>query len=160
MNKVEQFEQRGFYVDNRVSQGSINVLNTFPSVRLVCHLGTVLENLGLTQYDLSEMSGIRLASINELIMNRKNHINKLHIVPIMLALKITDLSEIYTFEFDEEDTIKMEEQHNTLHNLGNIPEENLEIMEENKESFYHHKKKDHLKEKMREYHHANKKEAE
>lgn len=160
MNRNESFEQRGFYVDNRVSQGSINLMNNYPSIRLVCKLGDLLKNLGLTQYDLAEMTGIRLATINEIIMNRKNSINKLHLVPIMLALKVTDINELYSFELDDTDMNKIEEQRDILHNLGNIPDEDLIMMEANKEQFYHSKNRDHLLEKMREYHHSKKEEAE
>lgn len=61
---------------------------------LVCVLRDTLKEAGLTQTQLSEMTGIRQASINELVLNRRFAFNRLHIVAIMSALGTTDLSKV------------------------------------------------------------------
>lgn len=61
-------------------------------------LKEIMEERGLTQLKLSEMTGIRQAAISEMANNRRDTINKAHLETICKALKITDFNEILTWD--------------------------------------------------------------
>lgn len=65
-------------------------------------LGDILEKRKLSQGDLLRLTGIRMATINELINGKKNSINLAHITVIMIALRIHDMREIFDIEFADE----------------------------------------------------------
>lgn len=53
-----------------------------------------MEEREITQLKLSEMTGIRQAAISEIVNNRRDTINKIHLETICKALDITDFNEI------------------------------------------------------------------
>lgn len=57
-------------------------------------LKEIIEERGLTQLKVSEMTGIRQAAISELVNNRRDTINKSQLEAICKALEITDFNEI------------------------------------------------------------------
>lgn len=59
----------------------------------VC-LKKVLEDKGMTQKELAEITGIREATISEIANNSRNVVNKVHLGKIMDALNLTDLNDI------------------------------------------------------------------
>ncbi|AYJ76388.1 transcriptional regulator [Bacillus phage BSP12] len=62
----------------------------------------VLEERGLTQKDLAEMTGIRAAAISEMAQGTRTVINKSHLTKIMDALNITRLEDILGLTIEEE----------------------------------------------------------
>ena len=73
-------------------------------------LGDILEKRKLSQGDLHRLTGIRMATINELINGKKNSINLAHITVIMIALRIYDMREIFDIEFSDEVKEKWDEE--------------------------------------------------
>lgn len=66
-------------------------------------LREILEQRGMTQKEFSELSGIREATISELVNSSRNTINKNHLSIIMDTLKldsIDDLIEVRKIEND------------------------------------------------------------
>ncbi|MEH7116945.1 helix-turn-helix transcriptional regulator [Neobacillus vireti] len=57
-------------------------------------LREVLERKGISQKELAEATGLREATISELVNDSRSAYNKKHILAIMEALKIEDLNEI------------------------------------------------------------------
>lgn len=57
-------------------------------------LKEIMEERGLTQMKLAEMTGVRQAVISEIVNNRRDVINKAHLTTICKALEITDFNEI------------------------------------------------------------------
>jgi putative transcriptional regulator len=57
-------------------------------------LRQVLERKGVTQKELAKKTGLREATISELINDLRSGYTKSHILKIMEALNLTDLSEI------------------------------------------------------------------
>ncbi len=64
------------------------------ALKLKIKLKEVLEKRGLNQMQLAEMSGVRRPSISELATGARTTINKQHLLKIMEALNITDITEI------------------------------------------------------------------
>jgi transcriptional regulator with XRE-family HTH domain len=104
------------------------------NVDLEINLGEVLSNRGISQTELSILTGLRQASINDLIHNRKNSINKYHLLAIMVVLNITDLTELISVKFNDE-SIKsdMDESRKISEGLGLTPDQEEFIRERKKE---------------------------
>lgn len=58
----------------------------------------LIEERNITQLQLSEMTGIRRAGINEICRNQNKAINRDHIVKIAEALNIKNISDIIEFK--------------------------------------------------------------
>lgn len=71
------------------------------SLKIECKLGEILEQQGITQTELELLTGVRQASINDMIYDRKKTINKEHLLAVMIALNITDITKIYKVSFDD-----------------------------------------------------------
>ncbi|QNG59948.1 helix-turn-helix transcriptional regulator [Bacillus sp. PAMC26568] len=57
-------------------------------------LKQVLENKGISQKELAQKTGLREATISELVNNTRSAYNKNHLLRIMEALNISDLNEL------------------------------------------------------------------
>jgi putative transcriptional regulator len=57
-------------------------------------LKQILEKRGIQQKELAQMTGLREATISELVNDSRSAYNKNHILKIMEVLKISDLSEL------------------------------------------------------------------
>lgn len=54
----------------------------------------VLECKGISQKELAQKTGLREATISELVNNTRSAYNKNHLLRIMEALNISDLNEL------------------------------------------------------------------
>ncbi|WP_064094400.1 helix-turn-helix domain-containing protein [Rossellomorea aquimaris] len=79
----------------------IESLNKFPH-KIHIKLGQILRERGLTQGDLHRLTGLRVATINELVNFKKKSLTVAHLVSIMIALRITDIRDLIEIEFDQE----------------------------------------------------------
>lgn len=61
-------------------------------------LKEIIEERGLTQSKISEMTGIRQAAISEIVNNRRDTINKAQLETICKALEIRDFNEILEWD--------------------------------------------------------------
>ncbi|WP_353856739.1 helix-turn-helix transcriptional regulator [Bacillus sp. Bos-x628] len=98
-------------------------LNKFPSFRLRCRLRQLLKERGIKLKELSAMTGIRLSALSELANTTRSTINIPHLTTVAMALRITDLNEL--FEFLMEDDVRKqftEDQHEIKKN-GILPDQ-------------------------------------
>ncbi|MGW8959065.1 helix-turn-helix domain-containing protein [Paenibacillus sp. NPDC055715] len=68
-------------------------------------LNEVMTQRGLTQTQLSELSGVRQAAISEMSRNIREQINLKTLVKIADALEIDDISELITIENNIKDRL-------------------------------------------------------
>lgn len=68
----------------------------------VIKLQKVLDELGMTQAELAELTGLRPAAISEFAKGTRTVINKSHLGKIMNALDITKLEDIVEVKIEEE----------------------------------------------------------
>ncbi|MBG9453320.1 hypothetical protein ABE61_04320 [Lysinibacillus sphaericus] len=61
-------------------------------------LKEVMEERGLTQSKLAEMTGIRQAAISEIVNNRRDTINKAHLETICKMLEIKSFDDILEWD--------------------------------------------------------------
>lgn len=92
----------------KVNDVVAETLETTPH-KIVNNLGEILKERGLSQGDLSRMTGLRVATINDFTNLKSSSVNFTHLVPIMIALRISDMREIIRVEFPEEVTKQFEE---------------------------------------------------
>ena len=105
------------------------------SIEIVCKLGELMNDRGLNQTELSRLTGIRQATINDIIHDRKHTMNKEHTMILMLVLKLTDINQLYEVRFNDiEEEIAIKKAHDYA-TLNGITEEQENILAE-------HRKKD------------------
>ncbi|MEC3420526.1 helix-turn-helix transcriptional regulator [Bacillus thuringiensis] len=102
--------------------------------RIVNRLGELLREREMSQGDLSRLTGIRVATINDIANIKKLNVNWLHIVPIMIALRITDMSEIISVEFPDEVKERFEKDMEGY--TGGLTPKMKEEIEENSKKMY------------------------
>ncbi|MBT2599710.1 helix-turn-helix transcriptional regulator [Oceanobacillus sp. ISL-74] len=79
----------------------MKVLQKYPH-KIEIKLDNILIDRNMTQFQLHKLTGIRMATISEFINGKKGSVNFVHLVTIMAALRITDISEIISVKFDKE----------------------------------------------------------
>jgi putative transcriptional regulator len=57
-------------------------------------LKELLERRGMSQKELSQKTGIREATISEMVNDSRSVYNKTHLVKVMDALNVTDLNDL------------------------------------------------------------------
>lgn len=62
--------------------------------QLIVKLGDILKERGKTQIELKEMTGLRAATISEIVNNQRRSINRDHLERVADALEIGDISEL------------------------------------------------------------------
>lgn len=85
----------------RTTETIMKVLQKYPH-KIEIKLDNILIDRNMTQFQLHKLTGIRMATISEFINGKKGSMNFVHLVTIMAALRITDISEIISVKFDKE----------------------------------------------------------
>jgi DNA-binding Xre family transcriptional regulator len=93
----------------------IESLDKFPH-KIHIKLGEILRERGLTQGDLHRLTGLRVATINELVNFKKKSLTVAHLVSIMIALRITDIRDLIEIDFDEEVQAYFKEENERMKN--------------------------------------------
>lgn len=61
-------------------------------------LKEIMVKKGINQMKLSELTGIKQGTLSEIVRNRRDSINKIHLYKIMKALDIRSFDEILELE--------------------------------------------------------------
>ncbi len=69
-----------------------------------CHLKRLLDERGMTQKDLHQLSGVREATIGDMCKNENKMFSREALAQIAIALDITDIRQLLTIENDEKPT--------------------------------------------------------
>lgn len=93
------------------------------TIEVVCLLDDRLKERGLTQKEFSRLTGLREATISNWINLKKLNINIGHLVIMMTALQITDITELFKIEFEKDLLDKMAINKAKWINTGDMPEE-------------------------------------
>ncbi|GLI07356.1 hypothetical protein YDYSG_33860 [Paenibacillus tyrfis] len=68
--------------------------------RVRLRLKEIMEQRGLTQIQLSELSGVRQSAISEMSRNIREQISLIHLAKLADALNIDDINEFLVIEND------------------------------------------------------------
>lgn len=106
-------------------------IEQFPSIKMVCKLQDHLDKLGMSLRELSLLTGIRYASLNEMKNGKKVTLNLQHVLAVMVALRIKNLNELFDTQFDNH-----EEEHKFCYEADNyrlygMPDSEFEKIKEN-----------------------------
>ncbi|MDA2738424.1 helix-turn-helix transcriptional regulator [Bacillus cereus group sp. Bc015] len=87
-------------------------LERFPYFTIRCKLGEILKDRGITMQELSDLTGIRVATISELINMKRTTINVPHLIVIAMTLRITDMKDLLEFIMppETEEIMKQDQQ--------------------------------------------------
>ena len=88
-------------IHQKTNELIIETLGKFPH-KVNIKLGKILKERGMTQGDLHRLTGLRIATINELVHFKKNSLTVAHLISIMIALRIWDIRELIEIQFEDE----------------------------------------------------------
>lgn len=103
----------------------------FPSIEFVCTLEDRCAEVGINLSELSLLTGIRYASINDLKNNKKVTLNLQHILAIMMVLRLKSFDELFEIRFDGEDAERFEME-SAYYRSNGLPDSAYKRMEDNK----------------------------
>lgn len=109
------------------SEVVMDMIEKYPN-KVELKLGEILKERELSQGDLHRMTGIRVATINEIVNAKKYSVNIVHLVCIMCALRITDIREIFDITFDDEVKEEWKEEME-FYEKGMTNKQNKEVQE-------------------------------
>ena len=105
----------------------IDILNSVKGITIESNLGKVMEERGISQKNLALLTGLRQATISDLINGKNIQINKAHIIALMIVLRITDITEIFNIKFTQELTTQFEQESKTWKESKTVPESVLRL---------------------------------
>ena len=106
-------------------------IEQFPSIRMACKLQDRLDDVGLNLRELSLLTGIRYASLVEMKNGKKVTLNLQHVLAVMVALRIRNMSDLFDIVFDdagEEERFVSDSEH--YRSMG-VPDEEMNRMKDN-----------------------------
>ncbi|MFB1050383.1 helix-turn-helix domain-containing protein [Paraliobacillus sp. JSM ZJ581] len=104
----------------------------FPSIQFRCLLNERCEEVGINLMELSNLTGIRYASVNELANSKKVTLNLQHILAIMVALRLKSFDELFEIYFEEnKDSERYTMESDYYRNKG-LPDSTFKKIEDNK----------------------------
>jgi len=110
----------------------INTVNRLEGANLIYKLDEVLKSRGVTQLELANMTGISKVTISKWVNGKTGiNINKVHLIAIMVALRITDITELIYIEIPSELENKYEEQSSEWISSKEMPAEVKDMFREN-----------------------------
>ncbi|AVR01165.1 XRE family transcriptional regulator [Oceanobacillus iheyensis] len=80
---------------------TLELIEKYPQ-KVTIRLDEILKERKMSQGDLHRLTGIRMATLNEISNGKKRSVNMLHFAAIMAALRITDIRELFNIEFNDE----------------------------------------------------------
>ena len=115
-------------------------MEEFGQVKVQTKLAERIEELGLSLMELSKLTGIRYASLNELKNGKKATLNLQHLIAIMIALWIKSFDKILTLEFVDKDMEELFDKEVLQYEEQGLPDEKREQMRTNAERLESEKK--------------------
>ena len=106
-------------------------MEEFGQVKVQTKLTERLEELGMNLMELSLLTGIRYASLNELKNGKKVTLNLQHLIAIMIALRIKSFDQLLTIDFMDKEMEGLFDKEALKYAEQGLPEEKRELMRMN-----------------------------
>ena len=110
-------------VNDKTNEQVKSNLERFPHFTIRCKLGEVLRERGLKLQELSDLTGIRIATISELINMKRSTISVPHLIVIAQALRIDDISKLFEFVMPEETQCIFDQDKEIIEREALLPEQ-------------------------------------
>ncbi|MGN7387861.1 helix-turn-helix domain-containing protein [Sporosarcina sp. SAFN-015] len=101
-------------------------MEEFGQVKVQTKISERLEELGMSLVELSKLTGIRYASLNELKNGKKVTLNLQHLIAIMIALRIKSFDQLLSLDFMENDMEELFDKEVIQYAEQGLPEEKRE----------------------------------
>ena len=117
---------------NLMNKVVLGTANRMEGAEIIYKIDEALKARGITQQDLAKMTGINHTNISRWVNGKTGiNINKVHLLAIMVALRITDVSELISVKLPSELEKKYEEQQAEWLSSKKLPGEIKEMFREN-----------------------------
>ncbi|MGG4548847.1 helix-turn-helix transcriptional regulator [Rossellomorea marisflavi] len=97
--EVDTLIEGGHSLMNEVVMDTARELS---GAHFVVKIDELLKERGITQKQLAQMTGMRVGTISDIVNGKGSSINKAQLFSIMVALKVTRMSDIYEVVLPEE----------------------------------------------------------
>jgi transcriptional regulator with XRE-family HTH domain len=98
-------------------------IHTFPNYYLRCRLRELLDERGMTLEELSELSGVRAATLSEMINAKRTALYIPAITSICIVLRLKSFAELFEVEMDDETLEKFNADRRIIERDGLTPEQ-------------------------------------
>jgi len=110
----------------------LSTANRMEGAEITYKIDDALKARGITQQDLAKMTGINHTNISRWVNGKTGiNINKVHLLAIMVALRITDIAELISVKLPNELENKYEQQRVEWLSSKKLPNEVKEMFREN-----------------------------
>ena len=106
-------------------------MEEFGQVKVQTKLTERMEELGMNLMELSLLTGIRYASLNELKNGKKVTLNLQHLIAIMIALRIKSFDQLLTIDFMDKEMEGLFDKEALKYAEQGLPKEKRELMRMN-----------------------------
>jgi len=114
-----------------LNDGGKRIFDMVVEVKIDCSLSDHVKALGLTQGELTQITGIRQATISDLLNKRKTTLSIPHMLVLMVVLKVPRLSDLFDITFDAETVNKLNTERKEWEKTKKIPKELVNLMVKN-----------------------------
>lgn len=114
------------------------LINSAPEIRFISKIDDALRARNLTQAKLAILTGLRTSTISELVNGSRTAMTKTHAAVVMIALRITDIRELFDIEFSPETVEKFNVESNQWIEDNIIPEEVRRIYTKHSKKMFTH----------------------
>jgi DNA-binding Xre family transcriptional regulator len=116
--RISDLLEHGHSLMNDVVMETAGILK---DAYFVIKVDDLLHERGITQKDLAQMTGMRVGTISELVNGKGISINKVQLFAIMVALRVTKLSDIYEIRLPDDQEQQFSSERQEWLNDGDMP---------------------------------------
>lgn len=126
--KVKDTLEGSHKLMNEIVTGTASLLD---EAEIVIKLDDLLKERNITQKDLAMMTGMRVGTISEIANGKGISFNKVQILAIMVALRLTSFSQLFEIRFPNDLLEKYEQQSSEWLSDKEMPIDLKEMYREN-----------------------------
>lgn len=97
--KVKAILDRSHSLMNEIVLGTAHYLD---DAELIIKIDDLLKDRGITQKDLALMTGMRVGTISDMVNGKGISFNKVQLLAVMVALRVTDISELFEIRLPDD----------------------------------------------------------
>lgn len=115
-------------VNDKTNERVTENLNFHPMFLLRCKLGEILKERGLSFQELSDLTGLRVATISEIVNMKRTTLNVPHLLVIAKTLRITDVANLFEFIMPKDTRTEFENDQALIELNGSVLPEQEEYL--------------------------------
>lgn len=88
----------------------VGTANNLRDAEFIIKIDDLIKERGITQKDLAMMTGMRIGTISELVNGKGISFNKIQLLSLMVALRVTSFSDIFEIRLPEKQHSEYEQE--------------------------------------------------